>query len=446
MLTSVNPMLLTDEEFEKFRYQGDPDIDTIALTVMNVLDHEEFHKVLSSIQKNSDPVSFEALKNVKMREGVSISSDVETFLEPYRKVLGIYFGDTLFQFTEEEKECLRKASVFFNVHMTECTLALAVRSLLKQYAAFRSTNVLAYTQLLPKYPYRRIISTMQFVMDVMENNAFEPEGYGIRAIQRLRMVHALIRVRIEVDTRRGFEGREWKKEWGTPINQQDMIFAVHTFSIEVLKGLIASGEKISEEEIQNYYYAWHIIGKALGVKDELNPSDYNIGVQVQERIYAKEFIRENPNGPLLAEPLINFLVEVLPLAKRKGVYGIVKLFNDPKDYEPVFKDILELDLSEASSFFTTMYKTQDWVRHTLIRIKYLFLPNAKRSDYLSDIAKNQHKLFEAIMSIAATWSGGHFRMADAFGTQAAEAHAAAEAAMPRWKRAIKYFFPSWDIT
>ena len=199
-------------------------------------------------------------------------------------------------------------------------------------------------------------------MDVMEQNAFEPEGYGIRAIQRLRIGHALIRIRIDVDKLRKTPGRTWNDDWGTPINQQDMIFAVHTFSVEVLHGLIASGEKVSEEEKQNYYYAWHIIGKALGVQDAINPTDYKIGVQVQERIYAKEFIRDNPNGPLLAEPLINFMVAVLPLAKRKGVYGIVKLFNDKKDYEPIFRDILKLDLSEASSFFTTMYKTQDWVQ------------------------------------------------------------------------------------
>ncbi len=446
MQPSVNPMLLTDEEFEKYRYKGDSEIDTIALTVMEVLDRDELFNILGTILKNSDPASFEGLKKVTMRPGVSIQSDVETFLGPYRKVLEIYFGDTFIKFTAEEKECLRQASIFFNTHMTECTLALAVRSLLKQYAAFKSTNVLAYTQLLPKFPYRRIIATMQFVMDVMEQNAFEPEGYGIRAIQRLRLVHALIRIRIDVDKLRKTPGREWNEDWGRPINQQDMIFAVHTFSIEVLHGLLASGEKISEEEIQNYYYAWHIIGKALGVLDELNPTDYKIGVQVQERIYAKEFIRDNPNGPLLAEPLIKFMAEVLPLAKRKGVYGVVKLFNDKKDYEPIFRDILKLDLSEASSFFTTMYKTQDWIRHALIRIKYFFLPRAKRSDYLSDIAKNQHKLFESILSIAKTWSDGHFRMYDAFGTGAAEQNVAAEKAMPMWKRAIKYFFPNWKIT
>ena len=55
MQASVNPMLLTDEEFEKFRYKGDPDIDTIALTVMEVLDREELFQIMGTIQKNSDP-------------------------------------------------------------------------------------------------------------------------------------------------------------------------------------------------------------------------------------------------------------------------------------------------------------------------------------------------------------------------------------------------------
>ncbi len=445
MPASVNPMLFTDEEFEKFRYTGDRDIDILALTVMEVVDYGEFHQILSNLHRNGDPVSFEGLKSVQQKSDVTVNNP-ESYLKGYKQALEIYFGDTFIKFTPEEKEVLRKASLFFNVHMTECTIALAVRSLLKQYAAFKSTNVLTHTQLLPKYPYRRIISTMQFVMDVMETNAFEPEGYGIRAIQRLRMVHALIRIRIDMDKIRKTEGKEWKEEWGRPINQQDMIFAVHTFSIEVIHGLLASGEKISDEEIQNYYYAWHIIGKALGVLDELNPTDYKIGVQVQERIYAKEFIKENPNGPILAEPLINFMADVLPMADRKAVYGVVKLFNDKKDYEPIFHDILKLDLSEATSFFTTMYKTQDWLRHTIIKVKHLFTPASKRSDYLQDIAKNQRKLFDAIMSIAKTWSGSHFRMADAFGTKAAEEHDAADKALPRWKRALKYFFPNWTIS
>ncbi len=442
MTPSANPMLLSDEEFEKLRYTQDVDADVIALAVLNIIDPNEVYQILGGIQKNIDQVSFESIK--KLTYATDAPSDTtENFLRFIKNTIDKYFNDlTFFQFSEEEKLCLSKASIFFSMHMTECTLALATRSLLKQYAAFKSTNVLTYTQLLPKYPYRRILSTMQFVMDVMAPNAFEPEGYGIRSIQKLRLVHALIRNRIEVNTLKKVPGKEWNNDWGYPINQQDMIFAVHTFSIEVLHGLIASREEVSIDEIQNYYKAWHLIGRALGVKDAINPSDYFIGVQVQNRIYKKEFIKDNPNGPVLAEPLIRFLTEVLPMAKRKGVLGLVKLFNDRKDYGPIFKDILKLDLDEASSFYTTMYDTADQLRHWLLKIKYFFLPMAKRSDFFADVAKNQHKFFQSIMGAAITWSDTHFRIADGFGAEAAEEdELKAKSLPPLWKRVLLKILP-----
>lgn len=456
MPATVNPMLLTDEEFEKYRYKNDQPADSAAFAILNFVDHAQVYRILGGLQKNTDTVSFDEIKKLSY-EAKGDPAQIEWLVNYMKNQIDKYFNDlTHFQFTPEEKECLHKAAIFFNLHMTECTLALAVRSLLKQYAAFKSTNVLTFTQLLPKYPYRRIISTMQFVMDVMDPKAFEPEGCGIRSIQKLRLVHALIRNRIERNTLeiknakkenrlQDIKGEEWNDDWGVPINQQDMIFAVHTFSIEVLHGLIASGEKVSKEEMENYYYAWHLIGKALGVRDELNPTDYYTGYLVQNRIYKKEFIRDNPNGPVLAEPLIRFLVEVLPMAKRKGVLGLVKLFNDKKDYDPVFRDILHIDLSEASRFYTTMYNLQDNFRHILINIKYFFLPNAKRSDYFRDIARNQRKFFESIIGVAKTWTDSHFRIADAFGEQAAIQHEETAKQMPMWKRALKYFFPKWEI-
>ena len=444
---SANPMLLTDEEFEKYRYLMDQPADNAAFAILNFVDHSQVYRILGGLQKNSDKVSFDDIK--KLSYEVKSDADpkqVEFLINYMKKSIDDYFNDrTHFQFTPEEKECLKRAAIFFNIHMTECTLSLAVRSLLKQYAAYKSTNVLTYTQLLPKYPYRRIISTMQFVMDVMDVKAFEPEGYGIIAIQKLRLVHALIRSRIEVNTLNKVPGAMWNDDWGKPINQQDMIFAVHTFSLEVIYGLIASGEKVTNEEIQDYYYAWHLIGKALGVRDELNPSEFYIGYQVQNRIYKKEFIKDNPNGPALAEPLIKFMIEVLPLAKRKGVLGLVKLFNDKKDYDPIFKDILHLDLDEASKFYTTMYNAQDNLRHILIKLKYFFLPKAQRSDYFKDLAKNEHRFFNSIIGIAKTWTDSHFRIADAFGIEAAEEHEKESKKMPMWKRAVKYFFPNAEV-
>lgn len=139
------------------------------------------------------------------------------------------------------------------------------------------------------------------------------------------------------------------------------------------------------------------------------------------------------------------MAEVLPMAKRKGIYGLIKLFNDKKDYEPVFKDILHLNLDEASKFYTTLYNAQDNFRHLLIKAKYLFLPQAKRSDYFKDIARNQHKLFMSIIGVAKTWSDSHFRIADAFGPEAGEEADAELKKKGLWQRFMNYLFPNKDI-
>lgn len=324
--------------------------------------------------------------------------------------------------------------------MTESTLALASRSLLKQYAAYKSTNVLVYTKLLPKYPHRRILTTMQFVMDVMDPNGFNSEGYAIRSIQKLRLVHAMIRERIGQASDYGKKKDVWDMDWGEPINQQDMLFAIHTFSVEVLRGLIASGEYVSQEERDNYYLAWHIIGRSLGVNPKINPTNYDIGVQTQQRIYDKEFI-VNDNAPILAEPLMEFLDETLPLANRFGIIGLVKLFNDPQDYDPVFKKILKIDMDSGSDYYVKLYKIADKSIHWFLRIKYFFLPSTQKKDFEREVAERQHKLFERIVGLSSTWAGEHFRISDGFGEWAAKMDAEKMAKEPpMWKRILKDLF------
>lgn len=447
-INSVNPMTLSDDAFAFYRTIGDEHIDRIAATYLNLVDQHSIMAALESISNNSSEI---VLTNVKLDEHKwkGTEEEKEKLRNEAISHLSGYFNDSLpegkmFEFSPEETIILQKASAFFCDNMTECTVALAVRSLLKQYSAFNSTNVLIYTQLLPKYPHRRIISTMQFVMDVMDVDAFGPNGRAIIAIQKLRFVHSMVRARIMYMSENPEIPFNWnQKEWGYPINQQDMVFAIHTFSIEVLKGLLASGEKISEETIQNYYHAWHIIGRALGIDPAINPSNYEIGNSVQQRIYDKEFTSNNPNAHKLVEPLIRFLEEVLPMANRASVLGIVKLFNDEKDYEPIFKGILNLDLNHVNNFYTSLYKSGDKLLHFILKIKYWFFPKSERSHFFTSLAQKQHHFFESIMNIEKTWTSNHFRIADGFGTQAAQLdQIRLSIEIPAWKRILNKYLPT----
>jgi ER-bound oxygenase mpaB/B'/Rubber oxygenase, catalytic domain len=478
MTSSVNPMLFSDEEFARFRHLKDDFADKVACDLMYfVKNHGIMHQALGMVNRNDDMVQLDKMNLfVKKKMGSSdrenkTEEENQHIINEIKTLLDNYFNDmTHFQFTEEENEILTKATTFFSSHMTEATLALAARSLLKQYAAFNSTQVLVFTQLFPLFPHRRLISTMQFVVDVMDENSFKPRGFGIRAIQKLRLIHALIRHRIlnsDLSKMPPFNKKDknnslpipkksieekWNIDvWGEPINQQDMIFAIHTFSIEVLQGLIASGIEVSEEEIQNYYKAWHIIGRALGVLEVINPTDFNIGLQLQNRIYDKEFV-PNENAKLLAEPLIQFMDDILPLTNRGSILGIVKLFNDQKDYEKVFKNIHGIDLTKSKSYAALVYKIAHKVGHWWLRSKYKVKKRLKKNyteedmeeDIQKNIGRNQHKIFKFIIGLEKTWTDNHFRISDGFGQDLAKTDFIEhKKRLPLWKRILNRWLPSF---
>lgn len=416
----------SDEEFETWRYKMDDRADAVAKVLIDSHHHYHIYRALSKINTLEDPIDIRIFHNPpKPGEEPKIHSEED--LAEHSKLAAIlndYFNDLSLMPTPEEQEVIIKGSLIFNDSPSECIIALAVRSLLKQYAAYKATNVLVATQLLTGYPHRRILETMQFVIDVMDINGFKPTGRAVRSIQKLRLVHALIRARILAKQKD--PGRNdlsismiWKDEWGLPINQQDMIFAVHTFSVEVLDGLIAAKEKVSDETIESYYLAWHYIGRALGVLDPINPTAYSQGKALQERIYSKQFVKDNPNGPALAKPLMKFMEEVLPFhPSDRDILAIVKIYNDEKDYEPVFKEILGLDLNKSSIVFGWLMRTIDSFWHTLIKLLHRIFP-LKKDEFDKMLAMKSHSMIQRIVQMKITWTSTAFQVADGFGQEAA---------------------------
>src|SRR5687768_17965232 len=94
------------------------------------------------------------------------------------------------------------------------------------------------------------------------------------SIKKLRLLHAMIRYRLlhkMYDTSLGEYNQE---KYGFPINQEDMVFAIHTFSIEIIQGLREMRIAISDEDAENYFQCWKLIGRGLGIRRELEPENY----------------------------------------------------------------------------------------------------------------------------------------------------------------------------
>ena len=79
-------------------------------------------------------------------------------------------------------------------------------------------------------------------------------------------MHAAVRWLIENDPR-----AEWNPAWGTPINQEDLLETLLTFTEIVFEVFDRTGIVYSEGDANAYLHAWSLIGHYLGVRPDLLP-------------------------------------------------------------------------------------------------------------------------------------------------------------------------------
>lgn len=272
----------------------------------------------------------------------------------YSKYFSMDFDNGL---DHNKREILQAASLFFEKNGPAVIMSLAARSLLKQYSSANTSELLGRTKLLVDHADRRIIETMQFVMDVMTPGWLNDEsswtGYGdrmgspsIQTIKKLRLTHAMIRSRVKA----GKLGDWNENELDAPINQEDMIMANLTFSLEVIEGLRALNIEVSEEEQNSFFHAWLIIGDMLGIEypEGLKPKTYEEGWALQELLYKRNFDKKNAYAPKLAEALIVWLEKTIPMTDRASLMDIIREINGEQNI-PVLEEFLDLDFSVNES-------------------------------------------------------------------------------------------------
>ena len=478
---------LTPEEFDQYRFLKDDLADAIAESVYDFsLEYAKHHFELTkqydpSVKKQKEEIIIEekayaffnefenAISNPhepgsKTRFRYKWNEEIVKLADSINsnaiKLLDDYFDDTrdekndpfAFLYSKEVQETLDRGAQVLLLYGPNVILILAVRSLLKQYAAFNASNVLVSTKFLTRFPHRRIFETMQFLIDVITPGNLVKDGKGIVAIKKLRLVHALVRHRIKINEKsinKKFTG--WNpKLWGEPINQMDMIFAIHTFSIEIIRGLqkvgyfldLSDASRIREKKRgkvadqftftsikEDYYLAWHYIGKALGVRDEINPKSYQDGWELQEYIYQTQFklgvfnkdnpeLAEYPNltSPVLAEPLINFIIDLLPFTnRRKDALAVVAFYNDEEDYDVIFKDILGLDIRALSSTSFKYFLAGSLnIFDKCLELFYRYVPKygIKNKFHLKRLESLNRTIYIKLRRMSSSWKGSSFTLRD----------------------------------
>jgi hypothetical protein len=67
------------------------------------------------------------------------------------------------------------------------------------------------------------------------------------------------------------DGPYWDAAWGLPINQEDLLETLLTFTEIVFEGFDRSGVRYSDAQADAYLHAWSVVGYLLGIRPSLLP-------------------------------------------------------------------------------------------------------------------------------------------------------------------------------
>ncbi|RKH97816.1 DUF2236 domain-containing protein [Corallococcus sp. AB030] len=206
-----------------------------------------------------------------------------------------------------EREAIARGQQLFGLYGPEVLLILGSYSLPLAYAAGHGVQVVYRSRRLKDDPIRRLCDTAQMVVNVMQRGELEEGGLGWCATRKVRLIHALVRRRVQLDA-----ANPWRTEWGVPINQEDQAGTLLTFSIATLHGLRRMGAKVTSEEADAYIFAWSTVGRLLGVDPSLLPSTEEEATLLAMRIGTRQ-VRPTPEGRQLTQQLLSSVQTLLPV-------------------------------------------------------------------------------------------------------------------------------------
>jgi len=197
----------------------------------------------------------------------------------------------------------------FAEHGPEIMALLCCYSLPSSYAAKKGVQVLHRTAYLAKRPNRRLFETSQFIVDVMSPGGLGPRGRGVRTAQKVRLMHAAIRHLILVDTANSWD----TATLGVPINQEDLLGTLMTFSWIILDGLARLGVRLPPDQQQAYLETWLAVGQLMGIEPELLPATVAEAKALTALIERRQ-VADSPEGREMMTALLHMMQSNVPMA------------------------------------------------------------------------------------------------------------------------------------
>jgi hypothetical protein len=277
---------LTNATLNEMRQKGDPVADRAVEAVFNGGGVGAVNAMLQKLVRVDQPVPEE------LPEAVQKYLEETVELPEWADMSKIDRGQKLFE------------TVGFQI-----TLCLFCASLPSSYAAAKAVKVLYLTAQLDTNARRRVMETAQFLFDVLSVGGLGENGKGRRTIQKIRLMHAAVRLLIKERGKQ--QPNLWHRDWGTPINQEDLAATLLVFWYVVGEPMSRLGVPVSDEDRDAYLHLWNVIGHQLGVCDELLVSDITEANALIDLIRRRQF-KASPEGQDMTRALLVLLDQLTP--------------------------------------------------------------------------------------------------------------------------------------
>jgi hypothetical protein len=195
----------------------------------------------------------------------------------------------------------------FHTFGPEALVVLGCYALPAAYAASDGVQVVYRARRLKDDAQRRLSETAQMVLNVMVPGGLEPGGIGARSARKVRLMHALVRQHV-----RTLAEPAWSPALGEPINQEDLVGTLLTFSLVVIDGLRKMGAQLSQASERGYFAVWCHIGAILGIEAPLLPRDIDMARALAAQIGRRQF-RPSDEGRHLARELLKVNDSLFPI-------------------------------------------------------------------------------------------------------------------------------------
>lgn len=208
----------------------------------------------------------------------------------------------------------------FAAYGPEMLMLLACYAVPATYAARKGVQVVYRTGYLADRPNRRLFQTTQMVIDVMTPGGLDAGGRGRRTAQKVRLMHAAIRHLLLNDG-----AHPWPDELGLPINQEDLAGTLMTFTSLILRGLEGLKIHLTAEQSQAYLDAWRVVGRLMGVIEDLIPATVADAHALSDKIQARH-VEPSAEGRVMTMALLKMLESYTPVPFKHMPSAILRHF------------------------------------------------------------------------------------------------------------------------